>query len=109
MASLYAQYSKERSDVDIYEDECGFFSYKRMEDGIYLEDMYIIPERRGEKLSLRYISILEQICISNGISKIFSTIDCEANNFNHSLLAALHRGFKVLSADQNIIYIIKEI
>ena len=45
--SLYADYIQESKGSTVVEDEMGFYEYSLKEECLYIENAYIIPEKRG--------------------------------------------------------------
>lgn len=115
--SLYAQYKEEIENVYTIEEEYGFSNYKveineQDKFEIYIEEIYVVPELRGinkaEKLSDLVVKDAEKR-FNNKVTRIYGSVALKANNTNKSLRAMTDFGFKLYSANSEIIYFYKEI
>lgn len=107
--SHYANYIKERLNKQIYEDENGFATYFEENDYIYIEDIYVIPEKRKEGIASYYADHIAKIAEANGYKKLLGSVVPSANGSTESIKVLISYGFKLASSHDNIIYFIKEI
>lgn len=107
--SLYAQYITERLNKQIIEDSEGFAVYYFENDYVYLEDIYVIPEKRKTKKASEMADKIASIAKKAGYNKMLGSVVPTANNSTTSLKVLMGYGFSLLAAQDNIIYFIKEI
>lgn len=107
--SHFGNYIKERLDKHIIEDENGFATYLYENDYVYIEDIYVVKEKRKENIASAYADKIAQIAKSKGYDKMLGSVCPTAKGATTSLKVLLGYGFKVLSAEHDIIYFIKEI
>ena len=107
--SLFGEYIKERLNKDIVEDENGFATYYFVKDGIYLEDMYVLPSHRKTFYPKHLADKVASIGKEKGFNKMFTTVVPSTNNATVSLKACISYGFKLHSCEQNLIILVKEL
>lgn len=95
MRELYLKYLKEREGLDFIElDHKGFVLYK-LEDGhAFINDMYILPDYRGEKLSFKLADVVAKEAKDKGIDVLICQSDESANEHDLSRAVILKYGFK---------------
>ena len=109
MPSLYAQYIKEREDIETIEDEFGFITYKVVGEELLIKEIYVVPEHR---MSFATVKLAREI---TDIAKIFNckylscTVCPSALNATKSLKAILSYGFKLIRNHGDLIVLAKEI
>lgn len=103
--SLWARYIEELRDTRFIEKEWGFISYSIMENCIYLEDVYVIPERRREKLAVQLVEEAEAIGVLAGKTWSMAVIQMDNNFHDESLQAHLQVGFKSYLCENNKIWL----
>jgi GNAT superfamily N-acetyltransferase len=109
MKSKYALYIKELKDYEMYEDEHGFVIYGVMDDGIYIEDIFVLPEYREKDIASKYANIIEDKAKKEGYACLYGSVVPSLKNSHYRNLVLLGYGFKVHAAEQNIIWYKKEI
>lgn len=107
--SNYAKYIKEREGKSIVEDENGFATYSFQEHMVYIEDIYVIPEKRKMNVASKYADIIAEEAKKLGYNQLLGSVVPTANGATTSLKVLLGYGFKVYAASDNIIYFIKDI
>jgi len=109
MKSLFAKYKEERESAIVVETEHGFATAKLLEDFLYIEDIYVVPEKRKSGIA----SILaDELCAKAknlGYKQVLGSVCLDANNPTSSLKVLLAYGFKLHSTNSNMIYLSKEI
>lgn len=108
MKSKYALYLKELKNFEMYEDEQGFITYGIMEDGIYIEDIFVLPEFRKLNIASKYAGIVEAKAKSEGYKCLYGSVVPSYENSHYRNLVLLGYGFKIHSASDNIIWYKKE-
>jgi GNAT superfamily N-acetyltransferase len=109
MASLYAEYIKEWMGHEIIENECGFASYSFEPYGCYIRDIFVIPELRKTKLASRMADEIAEIARSQGVRKLFGTVNLLSKSSTESLKVLLAYGFRVRNCTEDLIMMEKDI
>jgi GNAT superfamily N-acetyltransferase len=111
MPSLFAQYVKEREGKHVIETEDGFavlqFFPKNQE--IYIEDIYVIPEKRKSGIGRSFLEQVEAMCREQGFNKISGSVRPSATGSTDSLKVLLSVGFRLAAAESDAIFFIKEV
>lgn len=109
MPSLYAQYLKERTIIEIIENEQGFVTYSLRGKECRIEEFFTLPEARRQGLArLIGIEVLE-IAKAAGCTHVTASVCTNAKNTHESLKAAMAAGLSIFKADQNLIWLGKEL
>lgn len=109
MASLYAEYLTERTNIKIIETERGFVTYEELEDGVYLIDMFIRKVFRGTGYAKVLATKVEKASKELGFKKVYTSVSPQANGATTSLKIITGYGFKLLNASPELIMFVKEI
>lgn len=104
--NLYKQYLKERTNTDIVESEFGFATYTITNKDCYIEDIYIVKEKRKSYEASKLASKIQKIAIASNCTRLLGSVDLKANSPTTSMKALLGFGFKVLSSTENFIWFI---
>ena len=107
--SLYAKYLEDRTPRKIIESEFGFITYEFTEDGIYIVDVYTVPEARRTGECFKLADMVLDIAKSHDLKFLYGSVCPAANNSTESLKVLLAYGFKLKSSFENFIYFYKEI
>ena len=107
--SLLADYFKEHGAKEIVESEKGFATYYFMDEGCYVQDIYVSPDFRREGIASQMLDEVALIAKQKGHTKLFGSCVPSANNSTDSLQAAFDYGFKLHSCRENFIVYCKEI
>lgn len=108
--TLFAQYIKERENKEIIENDYGFVTYYFLTNGdCYIEDVYIVPEKRRSNLASEYGKQIEIIAKERGSKKIIGSVDQNANNKTESLKFLLSYGFVLAYNSGSTIFLTKEL
>jgi len=107
--TLYARYAKARMDYDILENEKGFVFYRIAREECYIAEMFIDIEHRGTGEFRRLIDQIERAAKEHGCECLSANIHIKDRNHRTALMSALHVGFHIVSADQGILTIIKQL
>lgn len=104
--NLYAEYIKERENLEIIKHEKGFLTYRVEDDHLFISDLYITPSARGtgvaRELSDRAYEIAKK-------DKVLCAVCTDANGWKESFRFIQHMGYKPLQQVHNMIYLIKEL
>lgn len=107
--SLYAEYLKEREQVDTFETEFGFISYQIREKEVFIKDMYVRPENRGGANFALLINKVCSIAKAHGIKFVTATVQCADRGCVRNLKAAFKLDFFILRAENNCIVLAREL
>lgn len=107
--SLYSEYVKERLNKEVIENENGFATYLFMDDGVYVEDIFVRKEYRDKGIAKEMLDQISIIAKEKGCKKMIGTVVPSTEGSTHSLQAAFSYGFKLDSCRQNLIVYTKEI
>jgi GNAT superfamily N-acetyltransferase len=107
--NLYAPYLKEREALDTLETPHGFALYKIQGDECYIQDIYVVPEKRKSHVATQMADAVAEIARGKGCKWLTGSVSPSANNSHASLLVLLHYGMKLQKADKDIIYFSKRI
>lgn len=106
---MYAKYLKEREGSEIVEKVEGFMVLKFLEDSVYLQDIYVLPEFRKQGMGRKMLEELEILARDAGFSSIVGSCCPTANGSTESLKAILACGFKLRNCEKDIIFLVKDI
>ena len=109
MKSHWAKYREEKVNAFIYEDENGFVSVVDSGDWFFVEDVYIVKEKRNKGIMKAYEKIIIEEGRKRGYKKLGGTVHLSVNNTDESLFIFLKIGWKIISAINGAIEIEKEI
>ena len=109
MSSLYAQYALERSNITVLENEYGFITYMFTPEYCYIEDLFVIKEKRNTKVAYELAESVTKLAKDAGYSKLLGSVCVTANGGEHSLTRLIQYGFKLKSLEGNMIYLTKDI
>ena len=109
MESLYAKYIQEREDGLIVENDFGFATYKIISDGVYIQDIYVLPDKRKSGVAK---ALADQVCLiakEKNLKLVFGSVDVRANHATDSMKVLIAYGMSVHSVAGNLIYFSKSI
>lgn len=107
--SLFGEYIQERENKGIIESETGFATYKFLNDGVYIEDIYVKPEARKSGEATRLADMICDIAKEKGMTKVFGSVSPSAIGSTASLKVLLAYGFRLDSCTNNFIWLVKEL
>lgn len=107
--SLYADYIKERQDFECLENEYSFITYKKIDDFMFIEDLYIKPEARRKGEGFELGKKVEDIAKKLGCKALVTTVDTSTNNWEASLQGIFKFGFNLVNEDKTCLYFNKEL
>jgi hypothetical protein len=106
---MYKDYLKERENAELVEFPHGFVVLKIFPESIYLQDMYVVPEKRMTGQAWSMLKHIEQVAIAAGKLKLVTSCSPPANGSTISLKAILAGGFQLESCDKDMIYLTKDL
>lgn len=93
----------------MYEDEKGFITFGLLEDGLYIEEIYVEPEFRKTKTASQYADLVADVAQGLGLKKLYGSVVPSLDGSHYRMLVLLGYGFKIYKAQDNLIWFIKEI
>lgn len=106
--SLYAEYVKLHGK-EIIELEQSFATYYQMNDGIYIEDIYVHPMYRKQGTASKMADIITDLAKKKGFNKLYGTVRPSYKYSTESMRVLLAYGFRIDSSTTDAIGLIKEI
>lgn len=107
--SLYGQYIAEREGKHIIENEFGFATYFFTGEFCYIEEIFVLEPHRKSGIAAKYADEIAKEAKSVGVNKLLGSVSPKAPSSTQSLKVLLAYGFQLLSSEQNLIYLAKEI
>lgn len=107
--SHYADYIREREGKETVEDARGFATYSILQDGVYIQEIYVRPEYRKEGVASHFADVIAGVARAKGYKKLFGSVCPSARGSTESLKVLLGYGFKLVSSETNFVWFVKEI
>lgn len=107
--SLYAEYLLEREGYSCLEDDDFFVTFKKLDDALYIRDMYISPNSRRKKKGTELGNMLEQLAKEEGCKALITSVDTGTQGWQASKKGIEKFGFKEIYTEESCIYYNKEI
>ena len=102
--SLYADYIQESKGSTVVEDEMGFYEYSLKEECLYIENAYIIPEKRGNNNGRKYMVQMAEIAKAFDLHQLTGVVNVKHLNANYLMGLYLKNGGNVILAQNDNIY-----
>lgn len=109
MESLFAQYIKERGGKEIIESDKGFATYYYVNNGCYIEDIFVKEEHRKSGEASRLADQISEIARSKDCRYLYGTVCPSANGATSSLKVLLAYGFSLDNSINNLIVLKKDL
>ena len=111
MASLFAQYVKERENAEVLETDKGFAKYHLKPDHVYIEDIFVLPEFRKDGLAKEMANEIAKIAKEHGLSRMVGSVCLNAKGATASANVLLAYGMRLAGIEQEsgMIYFVKEL
>ena len=107
--SLFGDYIKERLNKEIVESDVGLCTYFFVQDGVYIEDLYVRPEYRKGHIASELADQVAEIARQKGYTKMYGSVVPSSKGSTSSLKVLLAYGMELESAQQNAIIMSKGI
>lgn len=108
--SLYGQYIKERCGRGIVETEDGFATFEYPTDDIvYIVDLYVIPEKRKNKIASNLADEIVAQAIKDGKKFLLGSVDVTAKGADNSCKVLEAYGMKIHKIAEPMIFYVKQI
>lgn len=111
VASLYAQYLKERTHDSINEWPNGFVTYRMLNEGksVYIIDIYVVPSERKSGVAAGMADAVIAGAKALGATEALGTVVPSAKGSTESIKVLIAYGMKIQSASQDLLVFHKEI
>lgn len=107
--SLFGQYILEREGKKIVEDNRGFATYFYVQDGVYIQDIYVNPDFRKSGAASFYADTIAEEAKAKGFNNMYGTVSPSAYGADASLKVLQAYGFKLDRLANGLIIMKKEI
>lgn len=107
--SLYSDYIKEHEDREAIETDSGFVFFKIAGKECYIQEIYIIPEKRRLNIASDLANKVTIIAKERGCEYLVGSVVPTANKSTESTKTLLTYGFKLLRSEPNLIWFIKKV
>lgn len=109
MMSMWARYRTEFGNSIFVEKDFGFFSYSILPDCIFLEDVWIEPDKRKSGLSKGLYLELENVARQNGKHFILARITLDSKVIPGNIKFALAMDFVPFKAHNNDLWFRRDV
>jgi GNAT superfamily N-acetyltransferase len=106
---LFRQYLLERENVHLLNEEWGFATYSFGEDHVYLQDIYVVPEKRNTGLGVHLMNEVGKMAKERGCSLMLGSVDEKGNGSEDMKSIMKHLGFKEHTKLGSVVYYLREI
>ena len=96
---LYAEYLKERENIEMIHDDHCFIAYKIDGDEVMIHDIYADQEVRATGYMLKFCLEFQKVLEEKGVKKIYSQTDERTNGWERSDFLMKKQGFSYLGKD----------
>lgn len=108
-SSHYAKFIKERENKEILENDYGFASYQFTPDGVYIENVYILPPFRKSGIAVDFEKEITKIALEKGYKYLYSSVAINTPDCSENLCRMIKHGAKLHSVSGNAIFVSKSI
>lgn len=92
--SLYADYLREKTDTQVLETEKGFCTYRWLDDGPYIIDIYVLPDFRHDHEATRMANQVAEFGRARGDKVMYGSVNVGTKECGQSLKVLLAYGFE---------------
>ena len=93
----------------VYAPETGFATYHLNGDECYIEDIYVIPEKRKSHEASKLADSIIEIAKNSGAKLLTGSVNIKANGKENSIKTLLAYGMSPCALSGDMIYFSKEI
>lgn len=105
----FAKYIKERKNAELYEDENGFFTYRVLGEDFFIDDIFVLEEKRNNGIGKLYSDKIDNLSKESGCKRNICTVCVRADNYLESFKFIQKMGYTVDKTENVLIYLIKEL
>lgn len=111
LIEMFDSYAKEKGfgPRALYLENIGFALYHLNDGECYLEDIYVMPERRRDKVATKIADEVVKIAKENGITLLTGSVVPSAKGSDISRMALKSYGFKLFETSEDFEKYYKEI
>lgn len=109
MKSHWARYREEYGNIKFIENESGFISYVELPDSFFVEDIWVIPEKRKTGLGLSLLKEVEALAVAQGKQFLICRIYLDSKVIPENLKAALAVDFVPFKAHNDELWLRRKI
>jgi len=106
--SLYSDYIMEREGFGCFEDKDSFVTYKKIDDALYLRDMFVCFEKRKTGIARKLVEQTIKIAKRMNCNRVITTIDTTTNNWEVNKKGIESAGFTQVN-NEELLYFVKEL
>ena len=99
--SLYAEYLKEREEIETIEDEKGFLTYKIKDGNFWIYDCFVSENERRKANARRYYNEAFNIALNSDCNELYTTVFVSTNGWEISLKSLIKEGFKIIKTQND--------
>lgn len=107
--SLYAEYVKERTNKVVYENEDCFAVVSFVNDCVYIEDIFVVKEKRHLGLAKKIADLICFEAKAKGYTTLLGSVCPMTKGSTESMKILLAYGMTLVSSDNNLIYFKKDL
>ena len=107
--SLFSEYKLELENKPVIETEHGFACYGIHGTDCYIEDIYVKPEFRKTHEASHLANMVLEDARLKGCKRLFGSVVPSRHGATISMKVQLAYGFRVFSASENFILLVKDI
>lgn len=107
--NLWKDYLKEREGLEVLEKEHGFATYIFRTFDCYIQDIYVVPEKRNSKFASHLADEVCQIAKEKGFKTLTGSVDLRASSYATSEKVLKGYGMRFYKKEGYITYYYKEI
>ena len=109
MLSLYGQYINERESFEIIENNCGFASYKIINNECYLRDIFVSKDYRKMHVARKLADEISFIAKEKGCIRMYGTVVPSAPGSTLSIKLLLEYGLSLHQSSNDFIVLAKDL
>lgn len=106
---MWAEYIREREGFEVVETDKSVATYKIAGEECYIKDIYVSKEHRRSGEAFKMGDHIAEIARANGCKRLSGTVVPSLGGSSDSLQGLLKYGFKLHSAFQDLIVLVKEL
>jgi hypothetical protein len=106
---MFEKYMKERQNADLYQTDRGFIFYRIEGFECFIVELFVEEEHRGSSALKELIETVELQAKDCECKALTGNIYLSDKGCNRTLNAAFKMGFKLGAANNNVLFIVKEL
>jgi hypothetical protein len=111
IVSMFNEYANEKGFGPriLYSEGVGFATYHMHQDECYIEDIYIIPEKRKSNEAANIANSIIVMAKERGLKLLTGSVNLKANGKDSSMRVLLAYGMSPVATNGDLVYFSKEI